>query len=341
MLNSAGLQSPPVKNGLLRQFIVATGSDGYSAVFALGELAPQFGGGGPQNLVAYQADPPLGASGFAKIVAPKDDFGGRYVANLSSLQIGTAPAVASSGGGTTMRFRLSGAVKHPGDYELATLQALPATTETVAYSAVGQPVTATFTEVSIWALLTEAGLLTDPAAKNDVLNYYLLATGSDGYQAILSLGELDPMFGGAGSPDLIAYMEDGAPLGSDGFARIVVPGDQAGGRYVSNLVSLQVIRAVVPEPGRWRWSCGARSGWRCCDLCGGCDPSACVRAARLRAPSLSAKLAGWRGSPCVSTLLPGTRSATAKSVSSKPFAITARFRPPGVPWACRTGGPGC
>ena len=66
------------------------------------------------------------------------------------------------------------------------------------------------------------GLLTNPAAKNDILNYYLLATGNDGYQAILSLGELDPMFGGAGSPDLIAYMEDGAPLGSDGFARIVV-----------------------------------------------------------------------------------------------------------------------
>ena len=120
LLNSAGLQSPPVKNGLLRQFIVATGSDGYSAVFALGELAPQFGGGSPQNLVAYQADPPLGANGFARIVAPKDDFGGRYVANLSSLQIGTAPAVASSGGGDDDAISVSrGPLKIPADYELS------------------------------------------------------------------------------------------------------------------------------------------------------------------------------------------------------------------------------
>src|SRR5690349_2948483 len=135
-------------------------------------------------------------------------------------------------------------------------------------------------------------------------------------------------------------MEDGAPLGSDGFARIVVPGDQAGGRYVSNLVSLQVIRAVVPEPGSMAVVVSGLLGMallrplRRARSEGG-------RAARLRGPSLSAKLAGWRGSPCVSTLLPGTRSATAKSVSSKPFAITARSRPPGVPWACRTAGPGC
>jgi PEP-CTERM motif len=110
-------------------------------------------------------------------------------------------------------------------------------------------VTATFTGVSIWTLLTDAGMVTNPAIKNDILNCYVLATGSDGYEAIFSLGELDPMFGGTGATDLIAYMENGAPLGADGFARVVVPGDDFGGRYVSNLVSLQVIDAVVPEPG--------------------------------------------------------------------------------------------
>jgi PEP-CTERM motif len=120
---------------------------------------------------------------------------------------------------------------------LSSLQALPATTETVTYLAAGVPVTATFTGVSIWTLLTDAGIVTSPA------------TGSDGYEAIYSLGELDPMFGGAGMPDLIAYLQDHLPLGTDGFARAVVPGDNFGGRYVSNLVSLQVIHAAVPEPG--------------------------------------------------------------------------------------------
>ena len=92
--------------------------------------------------------------------------------------------------------------------------------------------------------------MTDPAVKNAELRQYVLATGSDGYEATFSLGELDPRFGGGGTMDLVAYAQDGQPLGTDGFARLVVPGDLAGGRYVSNLVSLQVLDATaVPEPG--------------------------------------------------------------------------------------------
>ena len=249
LLNTVGLQTPAVKNGVLRQYVVAAGSDGYTALFSLGELNPNFGGSAPQVLVAYQENnAPLGSTGFARIVAAKDDFGGRYVSNLADLQVGTAPSNPSQGGGTTTKFSLGGAVQTPGTCTLSALQALPVTTETVTYLAGGVPVTTTFTGVSIWTLLTNAGIVTDPAIKNDILNYYLLATGSDGYEAIFSLGELDPMFGGTGMPDLIAYLQDGAPLGADGFARAVVPGDNFGGRYVSNLVSLQVIPAAVPEP---------------------------------------------------------------------------------------------
>jgi PEP-CTERM motif len=249
LLNGVGLQTPAVKNGALRQYVIAEGSDGYTALLALGELNPNFGGSNPQVLVAYQENnAPLGPAGFARIVAAKDNFGGRYVSNLADLQVGTAPSNPSQGGGTTTEFSLSGAVQTPGTYTLSTLQALPATTETVTYLAGGVPVTATFTGVLIWTLLTDAGIVTDPAIKNDILNYYLLATGSDGYEAIFSLGELDPMFGGTGEPDLIAYLQDSAPIGVDGFARAVVPGDNFGGRYVSNLVSLQVIHVAVPEP---------------------------------------------------------------------------------------------
>jgi DMSO/TMAO reductase YedYZ molybdopterin-dependent catalytic subunit len=250
LLNTVGLQTPAVKNGILRQYVVAQGSDGYTSLFSLGELAPQFGGSNPQVLVADQQNGlPLGSTGFARIVAAKDNFGGRYVSNLANFEVGTAPSNPSQGGGTTTQFSLSGAVQTPGLYTLSSLEALPATTETVTYLAAGTPVTAAFTGVSIWTLLTDAGIVTNPAIKNDILNYYVLATGSDGYEAIFSLGELDPMFGGTGAPDLIAYDENGVPLGADGFARVVVPGDDFGGRYVSNLVSLQVIDAVVPEPG--------------------------------------------------------------------------------------------
>jgi DMSO/TMAO reductase YedYZ molybdopterin-dependent catalytic subunit len=250
VLNTVGLQTPAVKNGLLRQYVVAEGSDGYTAAFSLGELAPQFGGANPQVLVGYQQDGmPLGSTGFARTVAAKDSFGGRYVSNLAKLYIGTAPSNPSQGGGTTTQFSLSGRVRNPAVYTLSSLEALPATTENVTYLAGGTPVHATFTGVSLWNLLIAAGIISDPAVKNDILNYYVLATGSDGYEAIYSLGELDPMFGGTGAPDLIAYLQDGAPIGGDGFARVVVPGDSFGGRYVSNLVSLQVLHTAVPEPG--------------------------------------------------------------------------------------------
>jgi len=257
LLNAVGLQPPPppVKNGGLLQYVVATGSDGYSALFSLGELDPGFGGSSPQVLVAHQqgAPPaPLGSTGFARIVAAKDNFGGRYVSNLDNLRVGNAQVQASMGGGATSQFSLSGAVKTPGNYSLASLEALPGTTEKVTFLSGGITVMATFTGVSIWTLLTDNGIVTNPAIKNDILNYYLQATGSDGYSAIFSLGELDPMFGGSlTAPDLIAYemVVDGVdePLGANGFARVVVPGDSRGGRYVSNLVNLEVIDAV-PEP---------------------------------------------------------------------------------------------
>jgi hypothetical protein len=40
---------------------------------------------------------------------------------------------------------------------------------------------------------------------------------------------------------LLLYAANGQPLSADGFARLVVPGDQAMGRFVSNLTELQVV----------------------------------------------------------------------------------------------------
>jgi len=56
------------------------------------------------------------------------------------------------------------------------------------------------------------------------------------------LGEIDPAFGN--QPDIVAYADTGGQLGPggvDGATRLVVPVDQAGGRYASNLVDLHVI----------------------------------------------------------------------------------------------------
>jgi hypothetical protein len=54
-------------------------------------------------------------------------------------------------------------------------------------------------------LLADAGGVTTTTAKNDILSKYVIATGSDGYQAVFSLGEIDPMFGS--QPVLVAYAD--------------------------------------------------------------------------------------------------------------------------------------
>jgi hypothetical protein len=132
-------------------------------------------------------------------------------------------------------------VLRPGTFNLSALHALPVKTVVAGAN--------TFTGVSFWDLLdTTAGLAIDPAVKNDVLGMCVVAVGSDGYNSVFSLGEINPLFGN--ELDLVAYSIDGQPLGGNGFARIVAPTDIARGRFVSNLVSLEIyhVVAAVPEP---------------------------------------------------------------------------------------------
>lgn len=99
------------------------------------------------------------------------------------------------------------------------------------------------------ALVTQGVLLSDlltaaqlqlKQKKNDFLHKAIVATGSDGYSCVIVDGEIQANFGNV--QVLVAYSMNGQPLpASDGFARIVVPGDQRMGRFVSNLVELQVV----------------------------------------------------------------------------------------------------
>ena len=141
---------------------------------------------------------------------------------------------------------LSGDVADPGIYNLPVLA--PVTTQEATYTAAGASVTDNYTGIKRMDLLSDAGGGTVTSAKNDILSKYVVATGSDGYKAVFSLGEIDPSFGA--QPVMVAYADTEGqlgPQGSDGLARMVVPGDKAGGRYVSDLVKLDV--RSLPEPG--------------------------------------------------------------------------------------------
>jgi len=239
------------KNDILSKFVVATGADGYKAAFSLGEIDPKFGD--QPVLVAYSDTAgqlgAQGSQGLARMVVPGDHAGGRYVSDLVELHVGSLPEPQTAGpGGISDQFTLSGEVAEPTAFtpiSLATLN--QPTTETATFLSGAGQVTDTYTGVSLWTLLQNQGLMTDPTIKNDVLRFGVVATGSDGYRALISLGEIDPAFGN--QPDLVAYADTNGQLGpggSDGAMRLVVPGDHAGGRYISNLADLRVVDLTVP-----------------------------------------------------------------------------------------------
>jgi DMSO/TMAO reductase YedYZ molybdopterin-dependent catalytic subunit len=134
---------------------------------------------------------------------------------------------------------LTGLVANPKTFTRDDLAAYPSVTLTVSFGAGQGFQTARYTGVLLWDLLKEADVTVDPARNNDKLRKYVVVTGSDGYDAIYSMGELDPDFGG--QIVMIAYAKDGQPLGpGEGMARSVVDSDKRGGRAVSNLVKIEV-----------------------------------------------------------------------------------------------------
>ena len=252
LLNDAGGATvTAAKNDILSKYVVATGSDCYQAVFSLGEIDPNFGN---QPVMVAYADTggqlgPHGSDGLARMVVPGDQAGGRYVSELVDLKVESLPEPGPTGpGGISPSLTLSGKVADPTIVTPQTLSALTrqSVTETAKYISGASQTIDTYTGVSLWNLIQDAGLVTDPSIKNDLLRYAVVANGSDGYRAIISLGEIDPAFGN--QPDIVAYKDTNGQLGAggqDGALRLIVPGDHAGGRYVSNLVSLQVIDATA------------------------------------------------------------------------------------------------
>lgn len=157
------------------------------------------------------------------------------------------------------RVSLTGAVQRQAVLTLAGLQALPAHTVRVAYQTRRGLVQAAYTGATLWSLLEQAGLAVPPGTRDPSLRLAVVAQGSDGYAVTLSGAELDPRFASGREPVLVAYAQAGldggpVPLGTDGFARLVVPGDGAGGRYVANLAGLHVVdlAALLPASGRTR-----------------------------------------------------------------------------------------
>jgi hypothetical protein len=134
---------------------------------------------------------------------------------------------------------LEGPTSNARDYTIAELQAKATPTTTVTNGAL--------TGISLWGLLGTVTTTIPPMGNtnNPLLRYYVGGVGADGRTSVISVGEINPGFGGTTNPNLgstplqpfVAFQKaDGTPLVTP---QLVFP--TAPGRGLSDLAGLQLL----------------------------------------------------------------------------------------------------
>ncbi len=163
--------------------------------------------------------------GLANIVA--------LSACLFGIVAAQAPPPGSSG-----TLAIAGAVRTPLTLSAADLKAM---TRTQKESKDHDGRTVKYEGVLVGEILKRAGAPAGADLRGAALTTYVVATASDGYQVVFSLGELDPAL--SGSEIIVADTADGKPLAANqGPLRIVAPNDSRPARSVRMLERLEVVR---------------------------------------------------------------------------------------------------
>jgi hypothetical protein len=136
--------------------------------------------------------------------------------------------------GGTLRLEFGGKTA---DWTAATVAALPHQTLTV-YN-VHAKANQSYSGVSLFDLLVKLGAPEDPHGID--LRLYLLAEGTDGYEAVYSVAEINPALHDA--TVIVADTMDGKPLGANGPFQLVSAGEKRPARWVRNLASIRVLSA--------------------------------------------------------------------------------------------------
>ena len=160
-------------------------------------------------------------------------------ATLFSALIWAQPAATQSAATPpTATIKVTGAVQTPLTLNAADLGAMPRQTVVIPDQ---DGTKIAYEGVPLVEILRKAGATLDKELRGSALTTYILATASDGYQVVFTLGEIAPEFGN--STVLIADKRDGKPLFEyQGPVRLVCPNDKAGARSVRMLQTLEVVR---------------------------------------------------------------------------------------------------
>jgi DMSO/TMAO reductase YedYZ molybdopterin-dependent catalytic subunit len=145
-------------------------------------------------------------------------------------------AFAASARQASPSISVSGDVKQPLTLTAADLAAMPrakAVTD-------NNGVQTTYEGVWLSDVLKKAGVPLGPGLRGPALAGYVLASASDGYQVVFSIGELDPDM--TDNQFLLADTANGKPLfGENGAFRLVIPKDKRGARSVRLLSKIEVV----------------------------------------------------------------------------------------------------
>jgi hypothetical protein len=117
------------------------------------------------------------------------------------------------------------------------LTALPQTTVTV-YNE-HTKAHETYTGVPLMNLLTQLGVPATPRGKD--MRLYLVAVGSDDYEAVYSVAEVNPSLHDA--TVIVADTENGKPLTADGPLKLIDTREKRPARWVRNLIAIRVLAA--------------------------------------------------------------------------------------------------
>ena len=158
--------------------------------------------------------------------------------------------------------KIDGDVNKPVELSARQIAALPGQqTLNIAYlNHLGVAQTHAETGPSLWTVLSVAagGIKVPPPTPNEYVGepaaqttLYVVVVGTDGYETVVSEGEIDPGFGNA--PILLGVAEDDVVLANvpynstefKGPAQLVVPTDTHGGRYANQICRIKVVNGAL------------------------------------------------------------------------------------------------
>lgn len=129
------------------------------------------------------------------------------------------------------------------ELQLDLLRGLPAVTQQMRVSTPRGSNDRTFRGATLHAYARASGLLNAHTADRFAACYFL-ATADDGFRVAVAFAEVLPS--ATGKRVLLAYEQDGEPIRAG--IRLVVPGDELGGRSAAGIVSIETQEVLSENP---------------------------------------------------------------------------------------------